>query len=106
LDDHPVTVNLIFWHGQSTQQPNPECALVSSVSAWFDWGVTTLREILVGFMGRLAAAGVESPRLNAELILGHALGVDRAGVRGMLHTVPDPAQVAETPSNTRAWLCR
>jgi release factor glutamine methyltransferase len=57
--------------------------------------MTTLREILVGFMGRLAAAGVESPRLNAELILAHVLGVDRAGVRGMLHTVPDPAHVAE-----------
>jgi methylase of polypeptide subunit release factors len=68
--------------------------------------MTTLREVLAAFMARLQAAGVESARLNAELILAHVLGVDRAGVRGMLHTVPDPAQVAETPSNTRAWLCR
>jgi release factor glutamine methyltransferase len=29
---------------------------------------------------RLAAAGCESPRLDAELLLAHALGTDRAGV--------------------------
>ena len=43
---------------------------------------------------RLAAAGSESPRLDAELILGHVLGIDRAGVFAAGEAQVGPAQAA------------
>jgi release factor glutamine methyltransferase len=39
--------------------------------------VATVEELLRGAIGRLRAAGSESPRLDAELLLGHAIGADR-----------------------------
>ena len=41
-------------------------------------GVTTLREELAGATASLAEVGCETPRLDAELLLAHVLGVDRA----------------------------
>ncbi len=38
----------------------------------------TIRAILGGAAGTLAAAGCDTPRLDAELLLGSVLGVDRA----------------------------
>jgi release factor glutamine methyltransferase len=40
----------------------------------------TVATLLRGGTDRLRAAGSESPRLDAELLLGHALGIDRTGV--------------------------
>ena len=40
----------------------------------------TLRDVLEPAVERLRAAGSESARLDAELLLGHALGMDRTGV--------------------------
>ncbi len=40
----------------------------------------TIGELLTAGTERLRAAGVESPRLDAELLLGHALGIERTGV--------------------------
>jgi len=39
--------------------------------------MTTTRELLEDGIARLRAAGSESPRLDAELLLGHAVGVER-----------------------------
>jgi release factor glutamine methyltransferase len=39
--------------------------------------VATVEELLRGAIERLRAAGSESPRLDAELLLGHAIGADR-----------------------------
>lgn len=40
----------------------------------------SVQELVRLAAGRLAASGSESPRLDAELLLGQALGTDRAGV--------------------------
>jgi release factor glutamine methyltransferase len=40
--------------------------------------VTTLREELAAAAGSLAEVGVDTPRLDAELLLAYVLGVDRA----------------------------
>lgn len=48
--------------------------------------MTTLREHLATAAGRLAEAGVGSPRHDAEVLAAHALGVERAA----LITHPDP----------------
>jgi len=39
--------------------------------------MATIGELLAGAVGRLRAAGSESPRLDAELLLAHVLGVER-----------------------------
>jgi release factor glutamine methyltransferase len=39
--------------------------------------MATIGELLTGALERLRASGSESPRLDAELLLAHALGVDR-----------------------------
>jgi methylase of polypeptide subunit release factors len=41
-------------------------------------GGTPVRDALDSALVALNAAGVDSPRLDAELLLAHALGVDRA----------------------------
>jgi release factor glutamine methyltransferase len=46
---------------------------------------TTVREALDSALIALSASGVETPRLDAEVLLAHALGVDR----GMLIAYPD-----------------
>ena len=40
----------------------------------------TVNELLALGMGRLLAAGSETPRLDAEVLLAHILGIDRTGV--------------------------
>lgn len=47
---------------------------------------TPVRDALDGAVIALGAAGVETPRLDAEVLLAHALGVDRAAL------VMDPAR--------------
>lgn len=53
--------------------------------------MTTLRDELAGATTSLAEVGCESPRLDAELLLAHVLGVDRAQlvVRGGEEAAPD-----------------
>jgi release factor glutamine methyltransferase len=53
--------------------------------------VTTLREELAGATASLAEVGCDSPRLDAELLLAHVLGVDRAQLvmRGDEHASTD-----------------
>lgn len=41
-------------------------------------GGVTVRDVLVRAISQLRASGSETPRLDAELLLGRALGVDRA----------------------------
>jgi release factor glutamine methyltransferase len=43
-------------------------------------GATPVREALDSAVVALTAAGVETPRLDAEVLLAHALGVDRAAL--------------------------
>src|ERR671916_2196809 len=50
----------------------------------------TCRALLTDAARRLAAAGVESPRVDAELLLAHVLGVTRTGLL-TLGEVPDDA---------------
>src|SRR5918998_4840783 len=50
----------------------------------------TCRALLTDAARRLADAGVESPRVDAELLLAHVLGVSRAGLL-TLGEVPDDA---------------
>jgi release factor glutamine methyltransferase len=40
---------------------------------------------------RLAAAGCDTPRLDAELVAAHALGIDRAALQSRPHEPLDPA---------------
>jgi len=44
------------------------------------FGGVPVREALDGAVTAIAAAGADTPRLDAELLLGHALGVDRAAL--------------------------
>jgi release factor glutamine methyltransferase len=56
-------------------------------------GRATVNELLAAATERLAAAGVETPRVDAELLLGHVLGISRTGL--VTAGAPDPRQVAE-----------
>jgi release factor glutamine methyltransferase len=49
----------------------------------------TAREALRGAEVRLAAAGVETPRVDAELLLAHVLGTTRSGVYARLDAEVD-----------------
>ena len=42
--------------------------------------MSTSRALLDEGIGRLRGAGLETPRLDAELLLGHVLGVDRTTI--------------------------
>ena len=53
--------------------------------------VRTLRDVLVDAERRLANAGVQTPRVDAELMLAHVLGVPRGRV-----FLSDPADPADT----------
>ena len=44
------------------------------------FGGVPVRDALDGAVTAIAAAGADTPRLDAELLLGHALGVDRAAL--------------------------
>lgn len=52
----------------------------------------TAREALIQAAGRLAGAGVESPRLEARLLLAHALGLTPESVIGDRTQLIDPAR--------------
>jgi release factor glutamine methyltransferase len=54
-----------------------------------------LRGLLMGFTRRLRESGVDSPRLSAEIILAHALGLERNELLKRLILTPD-ASVEET----------
>lgn len=54
----------------------------------------TLREALIAAESRLAAAGCDSPALDARVLLGHVLGVDEAA---MIAHDSDPLGQAEAP---------
>jgi release factor glutamine methyltransferase len=56
---------------------------------------TTVREALDSALIALTAAGVDSPRLDAELLLAAAMGVDRAGI------VSDPGRAIEPDAARR-----
>jgi len=45
----------------------------------------TAAAVLAGAVRRLAVAGVAEPRADAEVLLAHALGTDRAGLVATLH---------------------
>ena len=55
---------------------------------------STVRELVEAATTRLAQAGVLSPRTDAELLLAHALGVDRSrlGVLSALGSSVDPGR--------------
>jgi release factor glutamine methyltransferase len=58
---------------------------------------TTVREALESAVIALGAAGCETPRLDAEVLLAHVLGVDRAAL------ITDPWREL-TPSQARAFM--
>jgi release factor glutamine methyltransferase len=58
---------------------------------------TTVREALESALIALTAAGCETPRLDAEVLLAHVLGVDRAAL------ITDPRREL-TPAQARAFM--
>jgi release factor glutamine methyltransferase len=56
--------------------------------------VTTARELLEDASGRLAQAGLDSPRVDAELIVAHVLGVPRGRLVALDGAVHPSAVVA------------
>ena len=62
---------------------------------------TTVREALDSALIALTAAGVESPRLDAELLLADAMGVDRAVIVSDPGRGLDPAQARRFQEHAR-----
>jgi release factor glutamine methyltransferase len=58
-------------------------------------GTSTVADLLRSGGQRLAAAGSESPRLDAELLLGHVLGVGRATLLAQPESAVSPDQEAQ-----------
>jgi release factor glutamine methyltransferase len=54
----------------------------------------TLLQILTWAEAEFVALHLQSPRLDAEVLLAHSLGLDRAGLYARLHTVLSPPQIA------------
>ena len=54
---------------------------------------TTLREALESVAERLADAGVETPRIDAEILAGHVLGVSRSALHGQARALT-PSELA------------
>lgn len=54
---------------------------------------STLADLIRDAAGRLAAAGVDGPRLDAEWLAAHAFGLPRGALRRAGPTVPDPEAV-------------
>lgn len=52
----------------------------------------TLVQLLAWVASEFTAAGLASPRLDAEVLLAHSLGTNRAGLYARLHTVLSPLQ--------------
>ena len=59
---------------------------------------TPLRDALDGAVTAIAAAGCETPRLDAELLLAHVLGVGRAQL------LLDPEAPVEGPAAGSAFM--
>ena len=57
---------------------------------------------MTGSADRLAAAGVESPRVDAELLLAHVLGVPRTGLLTLGDVADDVAARFEALVGQRA----
>lgn len=57
-------------------------------------GAGTIRSVLSSASERLAARGIGSARLDAELLLAHALGLDRAGLAARMDDPLGPAEAA------------
>lgn len=54
----------------------------------------TLAQVLTWAEAELVALHLQSPRLDAEVLLAHSLGLNRAGLYARLHTVLSPSQMA------------
>lgn len=55
---------------------------------------TTLAQLLTWATSEFTAAGLASPRLDAEVLLAHSLGLNRAGLYARLHTPLSLPQIA------------
>ncbi|MEA2146760.1 MAG: release factor glutamine methyltransferase, partial [Solirubrobacteraceae bacterium] len=53
---------------------------------------TTVRELISDAAARLADTGTDTPRLDAELLLAHVLGVDRRQLVLDAYAVPDAGE--------------
>jgi release factor glutamine methyltransferase len=61
-----------------TREPTPRQASPGRAGAWKEGaGTNAARDALEGAITAIAAAGCETPRLDAELLLAHVLGVPR-----------------------------
>ena len=76
-------------------QAAPEPGTQAAVGPLAEAGTpATVGALVRDAAARLAAAGSGSPRLDAELLLGHVLGIDRAGVFAAGEAQVGPAQAA------------
>jgi release factor glutamine methyltransferase len=73
--------------------PDPAAALLSQATAG---------GLVAEVAGTLRAAGIPSPRLDAELLVGHAFGRDRA----WLHAHPDAELAAREAAILAGWVER
>ena len=60
------------------------CVTFHCVDAPEDQAARPLREVHEELVGTLAAAGVPDPEVDAELLIGHVLGLSRGGVQARL----------------------
>ncbi len=54
----------------------------------------TIAQVLPWAEAAFTTAGLASPRLDAEVLLAHSLGLNRAGLYARLHTLLSPSQMA------------
>jgi release factor glutamine methyltransferase len=64
----------------------------------------TSAQLLAWAASELAAAGLASPRLDAEVLLAHSLGINRAGLYARLHNVLSLPQIAAFQQGLRRRL--
>ena len=64
----------------------------------------TIAQLLDWAASELAAADLASPRLDAEVLLAHSLGINRAGLYARLHNVLSLAQIAAFQQGLRRRL--
>ena len=62
----------------------------------------TAGELVAAATGELREAGTPSPRLDAELLVGHAFGRDRA----WLHAHPEAELDVAEATALRGWIAR
>lgn len=73
---------------------------------WFDRAVPDVRQIVEESTKRLANAGVDSPRLNAELLLAHVLDLSRGALRAMSDRPLTPEELRAFEALTKRRLSR